>query len=205
MLEILEIKQKFVIDDLIFNQIISVYNNIRTKISIIEGCCEYFDPSNGFHCTAQMKKQQPVVNLISLVSCAKAIVDDLAEIIRLIFHEEFGAKVTPWRLSYRSISKNFPACPLVNLAEKYGFHESENTNTFYIKVKNLRDTLLHRNLENTYLSGSASFSIRSSYSHTNNELCAYEYAKNVRELLMSILNDMNSCLLTYGRGSIKGI
>lgn len=204
MLEMLRIKQECAIDDQTFRQITSVYDNIRTKISIIEGCCEYYDPSKGFHCTEQMKKQQPVINLISLVSCAKAIVDDIAEIIRLVFLKDFGSKINAWRLTYEKIAKQYSTCPLVDLVAKYGLNDPM-ANTFYAKVRNLRNILLHRNFENTYSSGSAHFLIRSSHTHNDCELCAHEYAKSVHELIFSILQDINTCLLTHGSRSIKGL
>lgn len=203
MFDINILRSKFSLTDEIFKNISSVNNNIITKFSIIEGCCEYFCPHNGFHCTKEQKRQQAVINLLALVSVARSIADDVVEILRLLFYEEFGSKFNPWRLTYyRLMEKCLYGTPLTDLIERYGLNEDKTSNTFYKKIKDLRDTFAHRGLEYTYNAGSAAFSIMPPYALNKEEMPAHEYAKEVSGLMESIIKEINGCLTKNGKQSL---
>lgn len=206
MLNIDGLKGVFHCDDISLKNIIDVHSNLITKFVIIEGCCDYFDPKNGFHCIQAQKAQQATINLFALVSCGKAIADDLTEICRMLFCEELkkqNVKMSPWRLHFDIIIKKFPDTPLSLVVNQHGLHsKAVETTNFYPKVKKLRDTLIHREINKTFSTTANDFYVSESFTSTGKQMKGKDYAIEVFNLMKAITNDINNCLLQNGKNSI---
>ncbi len=203
MLNIPELQRVFSLNDP--SSIRIVHNNIITKFLMIESCRNYFDPKKGFHCS-DAPSMQPEINILALVTCAKAISDDLAEIIRILFETEINSRLKkplqPWHLKYYMLSTHFQDKPLETIVNKYGMNRPHEANTFFAKIKRLRDVLIHRDIEDTYNLGSARFTVSENYTAKGDRIEAVKYAGETQELMKEIAAKMNHCLLTHGKNSL---
>lgn len=202
MLEISNLNEAFTVNEYIYQNIAEVNNNILSKLAIIEGCCNYFNTDNGFHCLQQQKTQQPVINLLALVSFAKGIADDLSELIRLLFAEEFGNKINPWYLKYTYLTKYYPSMPLTYIIDNYGLCYSHPPSKSFEKLKALRDTLIHRGLDGPFYSQATNFFIADNFTFSGSKLTAFEYASEVYKLMTRVIKEINDCLVDNGKACL---
>lgn len=201
MLDITDIKQKFGLDESTTKDIQSINANMITKFTVIEGCCAFFNPHDlhdSFHCSKAQKNQQATINLLALVTCAKAISDDLTEITRVIFQNKLNKNPNPWYMSNDYLKSNYSNKPLTSLLDKYGLYNSKSPSTTFQKMKRLRDTLIHRQIEDTYYSSASQFFVYGNFTHSGNNMTGYDYSQEIHKLMKNIVKDINNCFINHG-------